>query len=256
LYKDEVGIMAKAFNSLLDRIQELIQLVYNEQEKKRLAELTVLQEQIKPHFLYNTLDTIHWMAKKHDADEIASLVRCLANYYRLSLSKGSEVITLTDEISHIDNYMKIQQVRYRSIMTYRIISEIDTDRYFVQKLILQPLIENAIYHGIKEKGTLCQIDVGISIKGDSLRIIISDSGKGMTEERKEEILKMLRTGSNQTGRFGLFNVNERIRIAFGKDYGISLESRLEQGTMVEIRYPLITTQQQYYEMSRIYRGGH
>lgn len=148
---DEIGELGQSFNHMFARIDDLIQMVYVEQKNKRTAEMKSLQEQIKPHFLYNTLDTISWMARDYEADDIVRLVDALTNMFRIGLSHGKDIISVKEEITHVSNYLYIQKIRYKDKLNYQI--QVDESLYSIEvpKLILQPLVENAIYHGIKAK---------------------------------------------------------------------------------------------------------
>ena len=149
--EDEIGHLGKSFNTMIEEIQKLIDLVYREQQSKREAELKTLQEQIKPHFLYNTLDTIHWMAQARGANDIVQIVSALTSLFRIALSKGKEMISLSDELEHVRSYLIIQKLRYEDKFDYSLCVQDDVLPYMVLKLTLQPLVENAIYHGIKER---------------------------------------------------------------------------------------------------------
>jgi two-component system sensor histidine kinase YesM len=224
-----------------------------EQKSKREAELKVLQAQINPHFLYNTLDTIHWMAKDRKADDIVNLVVALTNLFRISLSKGREIIKFAEELEHIRSYLIIQKARYEDKLSFSIITDPELNRYSVVKLILQPLVENAIYHGIKAKRREGMITITAAKTENVLRIRVEDNGGGIREERLKEIrdilmeripLNELQEGESDTSGdgksgYGLFNVNERLKLRFGSEYGIRIESEWGTGTVVEIMHPLI-----------------
>jgi len=160
-YKDEIGQLGNAFNEMLERIQHLITMVYSEQKQKRQAELNALQMQIKPHFLYNTFDTIHWMAKRYGADDIIYVIHCLTNLFRIGLSKGNETIMVFEEVEHVKNYLAIQKIRYEDILDYKIEVEESVERLYIHKLVLQPIVENAIYHGIKGRRSKGNIKIKV-----------------------------------------------------------------------------------------------
>lgn len=149
--QDEIGQLGQSFNRMIEEISNLIDQVYHEQQRKRETELRVLQEQIKPHFLYNTLDTIQWMAQEHGAQDIVDMVSALTQLFRVGLSKGQEMIPLREELRHVESYLFIQKVRYEDKFDYTISINPGIDQLRVLKVILQPLVENAIYHGIKER---------------------------------------------------------------------------------------------------------
>ncbi len=256
-YRNEVGDMADSFNYMIGEINHLItelnitiealkeekEIVKNVQKQKRIAELKALQAQINPHFLYNTLNAITWQAADQGASEISILSNSLGKFFRLSLSKGNEIITMKDEVEHVRSYLDIQQIRYRSKLTYQI--DITSEIYEVPtiKLILQPLVENAIYHGVKPKDTEGYIhiyfskyveDNGITV----LKICIEDNGAGIEEDKLAVINKSLMDeASVQKEGYGIYNVNERIKLYYGDAYGLMYESRFGEWTRATILIP-------------------
>jgi len=238
---DEIGQLGDSFNKMVDEIRNLIQMVYVEQKSKREAELKILQAQIKPHFLYNTLDTIQWMAQGHGANDIVELVAALTNLFRIGINKGNEMITVKEELEHVKSYLIIQKLRYEDKLDYTIELEEDILEFRVIKLILQPLVENAIYHGIKERRGAGKIIISARRHEKDLCFMISDNGAGMSEERLEELSNMLESdkqGEANPG-YGTFNVQSRIRLTFGSEYGIKFESKLGVGTTVNVYHPII-----------------
>lgn len=240
-YNDEIGQLGKSFNTMIVEIRKLIDVVYKEQKSKREAELRILQSQIKPHFLYNTLDTIHWMVKKYGATDVIHVINALTNLFRIGLSKGNEIIKVSEEIEHVRSYLVIQKVRYREMLEYGIEVDEDIKTLYVQKIILQPIVENAIYHGIKPKKILGKIEIKAEIMDDVLLFTVKDNGSGIPEEELEKINNALKYENAERVGYGLFNVNERIRLSYGKEYGIALESESDIGTAVKIRHPIITS---------------
>lgn len=186
-HNDEIGELGQSFNHMIARIDQLIQMVYVEQENKRTAEMKSLQEQIKPHFLYNTLDTISWMARDYDAEDIVRLVDALTNMFRIGLSHGKDIITVKEEITHVSNYLYIQKIRYKDKLNYVI--HVDESLYAIEvpKLILQPLVENAIYHGVKAKRGGGTITITGVPEGENLVFTVQDNGAGMPQEKVEEL---------------------------------------------------------------------
>ena len=186
-HNDEIGELGQSFNHMIARIDQLIQMVYVEQENKRTAEMKSLQEQIKPHFLYNTLDTISWMARDYDAEDIVRLVDALTNMFRIGLSHGKDIITVKEEITHVSNYLYIQKIRYKDKLNYVI--HVDESLYAIEvpKLILQPLVENAIYHGVKAKRGGGTITITGVPEGENLVFTVQDDGAGMLQEKVEEL---------------------------------------------------------------------
>lgn len=240
-YSDEIGQLGDSFNKMIDEIRNLIEMVYEEQKSKREAELKILQAQIKPHFLYNTLDTIQWMAQGHGADDIVEVVAALTNLFRIGINKGNEMISVKEELEHIKSYLVIQKIRYEDKFEYTIEFEEDILKYQVIKLILQPLVENAIYHGIKERRGAGKISITAGRYEKGLCFRVSDDGVGMTEERLQEIYKMLendKQGEKNLG-YGTFNVQNRIRLSFGNDYGLVFDSKAGRGTTVCVYHPII-----------------
>ncbi len=236
-YHDEIGELGNSFNHMLSRIDELIHQVYEEQRHKRDAEMKSLQEQIKPHFLYNTLDTISWMAREYEAADIVRLVDALTSMYRIGLSQGRDVISVEEEIRHVSNYLYIQEIRYKSKLKYRIETDPATLNAEVPKLILQPLVENAIYHGIKKKRGGGTVVILSERKGDHIRLTVQDDGAGM-DAAQLAILRMGLVEEDRQPSFGLFYVKERIRLYYGTDYSIEVYSAPEEGTSVTISLPL------------------
>ena len=239
-HNDEIGELGQSFNHMIARIDQLIQMVYVEQENKRTAEMKSLQEQIKPHFLYNTLDTISWMARDYDAEDIVRLVDALTNMFRIGLSHGKDIITVKEEITHVSNYLYIQKIRYKDKLNYVI--HVDESLYAVEvpKLILQPLVENAIYHGVKAKRGGGTITITGVPEGENLVFTVQDNGAGMPQEKVEELNRRMseRSVLDEQKSFGLFYIRERIQLCYGKGYGVHVESALGEGTRVTITLPL------------------
>ncbi len=239
-HNDEIGELGQSFNHMIARIDQLIQMVYVEQENKRTAEMKSLQEQIKPHFLYNTLDTISWMARDYDAEDIVRLVDALTNMFRIGLSHGKDIITVKEEITHVSNYLYIQQIRYKDKLNYVI--HVDESLYAVEvpKLILQPLVENAIYHGVKAKRGGGTITITGVPEGENLVFTVQDNGAGMPQEKVEELNRRMseRSVLDEQKSFGLFYIRERIQLCYGTGYGVHVESALGEGTRVTITLPL------------------
>jgi two-component system, sensor histidine kinase YesM len=240
-YNDEVGELGNSFNNMVKEINNLINLVQKEEKSKRIAEMNVLQAQIKPHFMYNTLDTIRWMAEEHNEEDIVEIIEAFTNLLRISLSKGKEMISVSDELNHVQSYLIIQKIRYEDKLDYEIQFDENILDYQLIKLILQPLVENAIYHGIKEKRGNGKILITGKIEGNMLCFTVSDNGKGMEEEVLNKINKMLtKSGESKIEiGYGIFNVNERIRIIYGEEYGLKYKSVYGEGTIVELRHPIV-----------------
>ncbi|QAA30259.1 sensor histidine kinase [Clostridium manihotivorum] len=240
-YNDEIGELGNSFNKMIKEIKNLVELVQIEEKNKRKAEISVLQAQIKPHFLYNTLDTIQWMAKEHGADNIVKIITSLTNLLRIGLNNGNEIIKLRDEVRHVESYLSIQKVRYEDKLNYKIDIDEDILEYSVIKLILQPLVENAIYHGIKEKRGNGSIVIEGEEKDNKIHIRVIDNGVGIDEDRLREINQILKKSSLARSRIGvgIFNVNERIRLNYGDEYGLIYSSVYGEGTVVDIWHPIL-----------------
>ncbi|MCM3042965.1 sensor histidine kinase [Paenibacillus motobuensis] len=258
--RDEIGMLGNSFNQMLAQIKRLLRQVNEEQRLKREAELRSLQAHIQPHFLYNTLDTIQWLARKDGAYEATEVVESLSRLFRIGLSRGKEIIPLADEFEHIRSYLMIQKTRYKDKLNYSIDIEPELMNLFVIKLILQPIVENAIYHGIKERRGPGFISIRATAEEGMVVIRIEDDGNGMTEDK----LSLLRTQLDQVGKtdymqptpqekgeeeggplksYGLRNVQERIRLSYGEPYGISIDSQWKSGTVVTIRHPIMNREE-------------
>lgn len=240
-YSDEIGELGSSFNNMVKEIDNLISLVQIEEKNKRIAEMNVLQAQIKPHFMYNTLDTIRWMAEEHNEEDIVEIIEAFTNLLRISLSKGKEIISVKEELSHVQSYLTIQKIRYEEKLDYNIEFDENILNYKIIKLILQPLVENAIYHGIKEKRGNGKIIINGRVEDDSLYFIVQDDGKGMEKEVLDKINKTLINGNekgNEIG-YGIFNVNARIKLIYGEEYGLTYKSIYGEGTIVELKHPII-----------------
>ncbi|WP_316245316.1 sensor histidine kinase [Gracilibacillus timonensis] len=243
---DEMGLLGKSFNKMVIKVNHLMHLTERQERQKREAEFRSLQANINPHFLYNTLDTIQWMARKHQANDVAELVASLAKLFRIGLSKGHDFISLLEELDHIDSYLKIQQTRYRDKLNYQIEVEDSVKGVPVLKFILQPIIENAIYHGIKERRGVGHIKIEARRTGESLMIQISDDGKGMSAASLQEMKTALKDAIARTENpeetrhkkgYGMLNVQARIQLTHGPEYGLTIASERNVGTKVTILLP-------------------
>lgn len=249
---DEIGRLGESFNEMIVQIESLMQKVYREEQGKRLAELMALQSQINPHFLYNTLDTIHWMALDYDAEDVADMITSLSELLRLSINRGREIIDLKGEIAHIQHYLFIQKVRYDDQMTYAITCDSALETLPVMKLLLQPIVENAIYHGIKTKRAKGHIAIEVTVSDEHLVMTVTDDGVGMSPKRLETVRRMLDETYQQAtyDGYGLFNVHKRLQLAFGKEYGVSVESTPQVGTRVTLCHPILEEGAAYENFNR------
>lgn len=246
---NEIGDLARDFAIMVARIKELVQRNAEEQEAKRKSELMALQNQITPHFLYNTLDSIVWMAEGKKHSEVVKMVSSLARLLRLSISRGEELVSIKDEIEHVESYLTIQRFRYRDTLEF----EIDVDRAVldlkVPKVILQPLVENAIYHGVKNKDDGGRVTVEGQVKEAVVVLRVHDDGVGMSEDQIRTILRPStddvsgkgnqRRMSESRSRVGVRNVHERIQLYFGSQYGLSFRCNEVGGTTVTVSLPIL-----------------
>ncbi len=234
----DIELLQTSVNDMASHLEVMVRQIREDERKMRKADLRLLQEQINPHFLYNSLDAIVWLIEDRKYDEAEDMVVSLSRYFRLSLSKGREFISIRDEEQHIRSYLEIQQVRYHDILQYEIDIDPSLYQYRIMKLTLQPLVENALYHGIKNKRSGGTIRVTGRKEGSLVRLSVEDNGAGMDEKElaslREEIAKPC---SGTTSGFGMANVNERIRMNFGPSYGLYLESQKDVGTTVTVTIP-------------------
>ncbi|QHT62344.1 sensor histidine kinase [Paenibacillus lycopersici] len=246
---DELGLLASGFNTMIARINQLLDNVRFEQKKKREYELALIQSQIKPHFLYNTLDVIYTLAEFGRVKDVQRTTKSLADYYRIVLSKGKEAIPLQEELQGLRDYLGIQQIRYADVFDYRIDIQPDILSCTVLKLTLQPLVENAIYHGLKTKGEFGHLQVTGRRIGNTVELRVRDDGAGIPPDRLQRLLQP--GGADETGSghevsaagntgsaFGLRSVDSRIKLYFGDDYGLTIRSEPGAGTEIVVRLPL------------------
>jgi two-component system, sensor histidine kinase YesM len=235
---DEVNGLAQDFNIANRKIKELIEQNAQTYEQKRKHELKALQAQINPHFLYNTLDAIIWMIECGESSDAITMTSTLAKFFRLGISKGGDIITVQDEIEHLNCYLTIQKMRYKDSLDYLV--EVNPEIYPCKtlKLLIQPLVENAIYHGLKTQDRIGMLKV-IGYKEDNdLVFKVIDNGKGMTSQELSDIF-ITKSNSKGSGGVGVKNVRDRIQLYFGASYGISFESVKGKGTTATIRLPAI-----------------
>jgi len=234
--KDEIGMLGEGFNSLMDRINQLLDQVYTEQQQKRESEFRLLQSQIKPHFLYNTIETIISFIKLGMKDQAMTAAKNLADFYRISLSKGNDIISIKEEIRLTENYLSIQKFRYVEYMDYKVEVDESVLRFQIPKLTLQPLVENSIYHGLKQKSDKGLLTIKGYMENATVKIEVYDNGVGMDEALIRKVLERSNPGSSD---FGLYSVNSRLKLLYGAQYGISIESRVNEYTKVTVTLPAI-----------------
>lgn len=232
----EILDLSDSFGHMVVKVQDLMDRVRKEEITLRKTELKALQAQINPHFLYNTLDAIGWLCEEERSGDAVEMVNALARLFRISISKGHELIPIEKEVEHARSYLMIQNFRYKNQFTYSFDIEEQCLPYLCNKITLQPIIENAIYHGIDRMVDEGRIDIRIYKEGDDILFTVEDNGVGMSAEQCESILKS--EPGDQTG-IGIKNVNDRIKIYFGEKYGITIESELDEGTCVSIRMPKV-----------------
>jgi two-component system sensor histidine kinase YesM len=239
---DEITELGMSFNIMVGRIRELLDSKVREQENLKKAELRALQAQINPHFLYNTLDTIVWMAEAQKTNQVIEIVRALSSFFRISLSKGKDWITIGEEIERTRSYLTIQKMRYRDIMDYRIEVDKTIVGYSILKLLLQPMVENALYHGIKNKRGGGTVVVRAKRKNeDEILFEVVDDGIGFTPDKLAQTQAELNDDSGEIrleSGFGIDNVNKRIKLYYGKQYGLSIRSERYAGTCVSLVIPV------------------
>lgn len=232
----EVQELSDSFEHMVLRIQELMTTVREEEVNLRKTELKALQAQINPHFLYNTLDSIAWMCEQGRNADAVKMVHALARLFRISISRGHELIPIAKELEHAESYLQIQMYRYKNQFTYTFDVDPDCLGYYCNKITLQPIIENSINHGLDLMVDEGRIDVRVRFDGDDIVFSVQDNGVGMSPEQLEAIMQHGPT--DRTG-IGIKNVNDRLKIYFGRNYGLSITSEPDVGTCVEIRMPRI-----------------
>lgn len=236
----EIQHLGRSIGGMARRIQALMNDIVAEHESKRKSEFDTLQSQINPHFLYNTLDIIVWMIENEQKQEAVKVVTALARFFRISLSKGRSIIPVRDELEHVRNYLTIQQKRFKNKFIYQIEAQEEVLSLASLKLMLQPLVENAIYHGMEFMDGDGEITVKVERNEDRLCFTIADNGLGMTKEQVEGLLTgETRSASKKGSGIGVKNVNERIRLYFGEDYGLEIFSEPDEGTAIQICLPAV-----------------
>lgn len=240
----ELDNLTENLNIMAVKIQELIAANIREQQNLQKSEMKALQAQITPHFLYNTFDTIIWLAEAHQYDQVIEITRAFSNFFRISLNRGKEWITVEEEFEHIKSYLTIQKIRYRDILDYTIVYEPEMAGEPVLKLLLQPLVENALYHGIKNKRGRGTLAVRGWKQGKFLCFSVEDNGIGMTDERLAEIVTQI-DGSvdpeTLSNVYGLYNVNRRLDLYYSGKTRLEIESVYREGTKVSFKVPEVET---------------
>ncbi len=240
---DEIGHLQSSFNTMAEDIRNLLRKLSEENKQRRVMELSIIEYQINPHFLYNSLDSINWMAQKAGNEDIEEMATALARFFRLGLSKGKEFYSIKDELEHARQYLLINKIRFKDSFRFEMEAQPEVVDYSTIKIILQPIVENAIKYGIDKSGTSGFIRVSVRREEASVLFEVKDNGSGIPKNRLVSIQNLLakrtQIDENPGNGFGLFNVNQRIWLHFGDGYGITLESDAETGTTVRIRIPLL-----------------
>lgn len=236
----EATALSNSMNTMIDKINELLEQVTTEQIRLRKTEFELLQAQINPHFLYNTLDAIIWLAEAGEQKRVVGMVRNLSDFFRTSLNQGKDINSIKEEMLHVKSYLEIQHVRYQDILSYDIEVPEALYIYSIPKITIQPLVENALYHGIKNKRGMGHISIRGEAGEKDFTITVTDDGIGIDETR----LRQVQSGIQNkvlTGKdfYGLYNVCERIRLNFGEEYGIFIESVYGEGTSVRVILPYV-----------------
>ena len=248
---EELSPLAKNMNSMAEQIDILLKKNIEEQRNFQKAEVKALQAQITPHFLYNTFDTIIWLAEQEQTEEVVKITKAFSNFLRISLSRGHEWITVQQELDHIRNYLTIQKIRYNDILNYEINVNDELADLKMIKLTLQPLVENAIYHGIKNKRGRGHLIVNVDYKDENkqfIRFSVEDDGAGFTPERLAEVSQELESGSEDAEKlssvYGLYNVNKKLKLYYGeKTEGLKIESEHRKGSTISFIIPVVVAEE-------------
>lgn len=225
------------FNIMADKLQEQMEEIRKNEREKQKMEKKLLQSQINPHFLYNTLDSIIWMIRSEEYDGAGEMVSLLAKFFRISLSQGKDMIPLEKELEHATSYLAIQNIRFKDKFDFHVEADSGLMKYLCPKLSIQPLLENAIYHGMEGMYEDGEIEIRIYEKNGNINIDVSDNGSGMTQEKIDYIMHNKVVSSKQGSGIGVCNVNERIQLIYGTQYGITITSELDEGTIATITIP-------------------
>ncbi|WP_051585974.1 sensor histidine kinase [Caldanaerobius polysaccharolyticus] len=237
--EDEIGELIKNYNFMISRMAVLIEEQYKLGKEIKNAELKALQAQINPHFLYNTLDMISWMSYKNMNEEIRRVVKSLAKFYKLSLNKGKDIISIKDELTHAALYTEIQNMRYSGRILLKIMADERIYEYSILKITLQPIVENSILHGILGKGEgNGTISINGKLENDEIILSVQDDGIGIPKDKIDKILSNDFESEDENG-YGLKNINQRIKLYYGEKYGLSIKSEYGKGTTVEVKIPAI-----------------
>ena len=240
---DEIDVLADSFNDMVKEISALVENVHRDERRMRVLELRILQEQVNPHFLYNSLDAIMWLTEAGENDLAVRMISSLSTFFRTGLSKGRDWITVGNEERHTRSYLEIQQFRYQDILSYEIDIPEGIRGYYMMRLMLQPIVENALYHGIKNRRAMGHILVKGEKCGDNLVFTVKDDGIGMKPEELDRMRKLIsgEIRDDSDHGFGVANVEQRIHLRYGSAYGVEVKSEYGVGTEVRVTIPALKT---------------
>ncbi len=236
---EELHSLNSSLNTMAGQLKSLMEENRLEQENLKKSEMRALQAQITPHFLYNSLDAIVWLAEAKRTAEVVAITRALSDFYRISLSDGRDWISVAQEEGHLRGYLTIQQIRYRDILDYEVNIAPDVRDEMILKLSIQPLAENALYHGIKNRRGRGKLEINVFGDEEQLCVEVRDNGLGMSEERLQQVRDLLAGRGNETDiGYGLFSVDKRLKLYYGQSRGLDIESSQDKGTTISFRVPL------------------
>ena len=233
----EIYSLSKSYNEMTQEIKNLMKKVVEEQKNQRKSELKALQNQINPHFLYNTLDSIVWMIQEDQKEDAQNMIIALAKLFRISISRGNNIIPVKNEIEHVKNYLYIQSMRYKDAFTYKINVDEECYKYKVMKLILQPIVENSIYHGLKNRVDDGLIEIDGHMEGTNLILTITDNGYGISPEKIQDLYEKFNNPDLNDG-VGLKNVYQRLRLYYGENSYLKIDSVEDEYTRIIISIPV------------------
>ena len=235
----EFNELAQSMNTMSERIELLIEKSIEEEKQQQKLEYKAHQAQISPHFLYNTLDAIIWAAEAKEIPKVIHLVTSLSSFFRISLSSGTDFITISDEIEHVRNYLAIQQIRYSDVLSYEIHVDKGLDEQRMLKLLLQPLVENSLYHGIRGTRIRGKITVSAVKTEGKVKFTVADNGIGMTEDKLNEVRKIISSESGGDKSYGLYSINRRLKLYYDMNDGVEINSEYRKGTEVSFTLDII-----------------
>ncbi|MBU5671087.1 cache domain-containing sensor histidine kinase [Paenibacillus brevis] len=234
-YNDEIGMLGSHFNRMISRIRDLLDEVAETEKSKQKADMLALQNQINPHFIYNTLESIRMLAELNDDERVAELTYLLGMLLRYSITRSDEIVTVQQELSHVENYLQLLQIRFPGKISYRMLVPENFHSLPIIKLVFQPIVENAVFHGLEKQAEPGMITISAWSERDEVIFSIQDDGVGMSEERLADLILTLTDGKTDKFGIGLRNVNERLRLHYGNNSRLSVHSKLGEGTTIILR---------------------